>query len=75
MKMTEIKSLSAQELKEKALGLGEELFNLRFQAKMGQLSNPLRLRIVRHDIARVKTLISEKTSAARASSAEEPKQR
>ena len=73
--MTEIKSLSAQELKEKALGLGEELFNLRFQAKMGQLSNPLRLRIVRHDIARVKTLISEKTSAARASSAEEPKQR
>ena len=52
----------------------EELFNLRFQAKMGQLSNPLRLRIVRHDIARVKTLISEKTSAARASSAEEPKQ-
>ena len=75
MKIAEIKALSAQELKEKALSLEEELFNLRFQAKMGQLSNPLRLRIVRHDIARVKTLLSEKTSATRTASAEEPKQR
>jgi large subunit ribosomal protein L29 len=63
MKMTEIKTLSVQELKEKASALQEELFNLRFQDKMGQLSNPVRLRIVRRDIARVKTLITEKRSA------------
>jgi large subunit ribosomal protein L29 len=63
MKMTEIKSLSVQELKEKSAALQKELFNLRFQDKMGQLSNPVRLRIVRRDIARVKTLITEKKSA------------
>ena len=63
MKMIEIKPLSIQELKEKAETLEEELFNLRFQEKMGQLSNPMRLRIVRRDIARIKTLIHEKTSA------------
>jgi large subunit ribosomal protein L29 len=60
MKARDIRQLSIQELQEKASGFEEELFNLRFQAKMGQLSNALRLRIVRKDIARVKTLINEK---------------
>lgn len=64
MKIAEIKPLSVQELKEKALALEEELFNLRFQAKMGQLSNPLRLRIVRRDIAQLKTMISQKAPLA-----------
>jgi large subunit ribosomal protein L29 len=36
----------------------EEIFNLRFQAKMGQLSNPLQLRYVRRDIARAKTILN-----------------
>ena len=62
MKMMEIRPLSIQELKEKAETLEEELFNLRFQEKMGQLSNPMRLRIVRRDVARIKTLIHEKFS-------------
>jgi large subunit ribosomal protein L29 len=56
--------MAAQELKEKSAALEEELFNLRFQAKMGQLSNPVRMRIVRRDIARVKTLIGDKARAA-----------
>jgi large subunit ribosomal protein L29 len=60
MKARDIRQLSVKELQEKVSGLEEELFNLRFQAKMGQLSNALRLRIVRKDIARVKTLINEK---------------
>jgi large subunit ribosomal protein L29 len=64
MKIAEIKPLSVQELKEKSLALEEELFNLRFQAKMGQLSNPVRLRIVRRDIARVRTMIAQKTPVA-----------
>jgi len=58
-KARDLRQLTAKELKEKALGLEEELFNLRFQAKMGQLSNPLRLRIVRKDVALVKTLVTE----------------
>ncbi len=59
-KAKDLRQLTAKELKEKTLGLEEELFNLRFQAKMGQLSNPLRLRIVRKDVALTKTLLTEK---------------
>jgi large subunit ribosomal protein L29 len=64
MKIQEIKQLALRELQEKSAVLEEELFNLRFQAKMGQLSNPVRLRIVRRDIARVKTLLGDKARAA-----------
>jgi large subunit ribosomal protein L29 len=60
-------------LKEKAGALEEELFNLRFQETMGQLSNPVRLRIVRRDIARIKTIITEKKSAEAPKPAETPK--
>lgn len=61
MKAEEIRELSKSEIEEKVSGWEEELFNLRFQAKMGQLSNPLRLRIVRREIARAKTILGEKT--------------
>ena len=60
IKARDIRPLSTQELKEKVMGLEEELFNLRFQAKMGQLSNPLRMRIVKKELARTKTVICEK---------------
>jgi len=60
IKARDIRPLSTQELKEKVLSLEEELFNLRFQAKMGQLSNPLRMRIVKKELARTKTVIGEK---------------
>jgi large subunit ribosomal protein L29 len=73
MKISEIRPLSIQELKEKSGALEEELFNLRFQETMGQLSNPVRLRIVRRDIARIKTLIAEKKSAEAPSTATTPK--
>ena len=73
MKITEVRPLSIPELKEKAEALEEELFNLRFQEKMGQLSNPIRLRIVRRDIARIKTVIAEKKSEKAPSPAETPK--
>ena len=59
-KTQELRNLSRDEVAKKVEELEEELFNLRFQAKMGQLSNALRLRIVRKDVARVKTLINEK---------------
>jgi len=60
LKARDMRHLAVKELQEKAASLEEELFNLRFQAKMGQLSNALRLRAVRRDIARVNTVINEK---------------
>lgn len=59
MKANELRELSVAELNSKLADLKAELFNLRFQHTVNQLENPLRLRAVRKDIARVKTLISE----------------
>jgi large subunit ribosomal protein L29 len=72
-KARDLRQLTAKELSEKAAGMEEELFNLRFQASMGQLSNPLRLRIVRKDAARVKTLLGEKIRSEKAAVAVVPK--
>ena len=60
MKPAEIRELSMAELNQKLTDLKAELFNLRFQHALNQLDNPLRLQIVRKDIARVKTVIREK---------------
>lgn len=60
MKPTEIRRLSDEELERKARELKDELFNLRFQKATGQLENPLRLREVRRDIARCKTILRER---------------
>ncbi|GBU20727.1 LSU ribosomal protein L29p [Fibrobacteres bacterium R8-0-B4] len=60
----EIRELSPEEIVKKVDNLEEEFFNLRFQAKMGQLTNPLQLRSIRKDIARAKTILNEKKRAA-----------
>lgn len=60
MKMAEIKKLSDAEIDKKLFELKDELFNLRFRHKTNQLENPMRIRIVKKDIARVKTLINER---------------
>jgi large subunit ribosomal protein L29 len=60
MKSQQLRELSAEELKEKIESFEEEHFNLRFQARIGQLGNPLQLRSVRRDIARAYTILSEK---------------
>lgn len=59
MKATELRKLTKDELERKLVDFKQELFNLRFQAVTGQLVNNIRLRKVRRDIARVKTLISD----------------
>ena len=59
MKASEIRNLSVQELNEKLSDLKSELFNLRFQHAINQLENPMRLRDVKKDIARVQTLIRQ----------------
>ncbi len=60
MKAEELRGLSTVELKEKLRELREELFNLRFQKSIHQLENPMRIREVKRDIARVLTVIREK---------------
>ncbi len=60
MKAKALRELSEEELKRKLADLKEELFNLRFQAATGQLDNPMRIRQVRKNFARVKTIIRER---------------
>ncbi|GAB6877316.1 50S ribosomal protein L29 [Thermaerobacter litoralis] len=64
MKARELRELSDEELNKKLRDLKEELFNLRFQAATGQLDNPMRLRQVRRDIARVQTIQRQRELAA-----------
>ena len=56
----ELRDLSSEELLSKAADLKKELFNLKFQQAMGQIENPMRLRTLRKDIAKTKTVLKEK---------------
>ena len=60
MKASELRELSVGELKEREMTLEQELFNLRFQQATGEIENPMRIRAIRKDIARVLTVITEK---------------
>ena len=55
--------MNIAELNEKLLSQKKELFNLRFQLATGQLEKPLQIRNVKRDIARINTIITEKTQA------------
>ena len=60
MKVQDVRELNEQELEEKVKELKEELFNLRFQLATGQLENVMRIKEVRRNIARVKTVLRER---------------
>ena len=62
MKAKELKNLSVEELTAKLDGLKKDLFMLRMQHATTQLENPMQLAAVKKDIARVKTIIREKTN-------------
>lgn len=62
MKFTEIKDLSVVELKKKRAGLADELFQAKIKNSIGQLSNPLEIRKLRKDIARLNTAIIRKVA-------------
>ena len=64
MKAEDVRAKSDDELAEQLLGLKKEAFNLRFQKATGQLENTARVRNVRRDIARIKTIMREKSRAA-----------
>ena len=64
MKIDKVRNMSQAELASEDLKLKKELFNLRFQHVTGQLENPLKMREVKRDIARVKTALREKELAS-----------
>ena len=63
MKTTDLRSKSADQLKSDLVQLKKEQFNLRFQQATGQLEKTARVKEVRRDIARVKTLLAERAKA------------
>ena len=62
MKASELRQMSVEELNAKLAELKEELFNLRFQLEVQQLENPHKIKEVKHDIARVMTVLREKNA-------------
>ena len=60
MKASEIRELTLEELKQREEDIAEELFNLKFQLATAQLENKMRVRQVRRDLARIKTIMREK---------------
>jgi len=60
MKAAELRDLGADELGAKERDLADQLFRMRIQKSMGQLENPDKIRMVRRDLARVKTVLRQK---------------
>lgn len=60
MKTEDLRQKSDDELKDQLTSLQKEAFNLRFQAASGQLENTARVRQVRRDIARIKTIVAQR---------------
>ncbi|HUA53913.1 MAG TPA: 50S ribosomal protein L29 [Candidatus Sulfotelmatobacter sp.] len=63
MKAVDVRLKTDDELKDQLVELKKEQFNLRFQRASGQLENTARVRVVRRDIARIKTILAEKAAA------------
>ena len=63
MKIKELRELSADELKHREAELVDQLFKLRFQKSLGQLDSPMKVKNVKRDIARIKTLLNESPKA------------
>ncbi|MDP2698517.1 50S ribosomal protein L29 [Thalassospira sp.] len=66
MKVADLRAKSADELKQLLLDLRKESFNIRFQQATGQFENTARVRQVRRDIARIKTLLGNEKGASAA---------
>ena len=65
MKVNEIRNLTTEEINAKIKETKEELFNLRFQQATGNLEKPVRLRELRREVARMKTIIREREKGIR----------
>ncbi|MBE6993970.1 MAG: 50S ribosomal protein L29 [Ruminococcaceae bacterium] len=65
MKVKEVRELNDEQLNQKLDELKKDLFNLRLQHAINQLDNPLKIADVKHDIARVKTVLRERQLAGK----------
>ena len=66
MKTSDVHAMTEDQLKDELAKLKKEQFNLRFQRATGQLENTARVRQVRRDIARIKTISAQKAAEAKA---------
>ena len=64
MKAADVRALTIDQLDDEVLKLKKEQFNLRFQRATGQLENTSRVRVIRRDIARMKTIAAQKRAGA-----------
>lgn len=64
MNATELKAKTPDQLRDELVALKKEAFNLRFQQATGQLENTARMRVVRRDVARIKTVLNAKAAEA-----------
>ena len=62
-----IRNMSVEEINAKIAELKEELFNLKFQAALGNIEKPARMNEIKRTIARMKTILTEKANASKAS--------
>jgi large subunit ribosomal protein L29 len=69
MKASDVRAKTDDELKQQVEDLNKEAFNLRFQRASGQLENTARVRQVRRDIARIKTILGERAKGAKSPAA------
>ena len=65
MKVKEIREMTTDEINKKIVDAKQELFNLRFSSALGNLENPSRIRELRHDVARMKTILREREMEAK----------
>jgi len=63
MKIKELKEMTADELKHREAELADQLFKLRFQKSLGQLESPMKVKNIKKDIARIKTLLNQTPKA------------
>ncbi len=71
MKVSEIKKMSSEDLNKKLLDFKSELLNLRFQLAINQLENPMRIKAVKKDVARIKTILNERNKNCECENKEE----
>ena len=65
LNVEKVRSMEATDIETRIKGLEEELFNLRFRNAMKQLENPLEIRNLRRDLARLKTILAEHRAGSR----------
>ncbi len=75
MKAEEVRGLSEKEREEKIIDINQEIFNLRLQLATGKIENPSRIRFLRRDIARLKTIQNEQRASGKDSVKQDEKQK